>query len=203
MTPQSEISIATAIDTEKAKMLSQISGMPQNNPSPLTEQGKSIPIPPSDPPALTHQGKDAISGIVNDALEAGAVGSMSDPQFQDDIKKKAKGFIQQSINKVGNQLAKDEQDTAYDAKAEACENCGISKGSPKWVVSQADIEDGFWKEVCLIIAFFTVCPINNLSKMFKKFIRISWVTILLAVLIVLGLYTGAITWIVKLITKGG
>jgi hypothetical protein len=196
-----EEKVNQAIELEKQKMLANLSGI-KEEPSPLSENGQKVPV---EPPKveLTHQGQEAISNLVKDGLEAGAIHSMTDPKFQQQISDKAKGFIQSGINKVGNQLAKDEQDTAYDAKAEACENCGISKGSPKWCINQADIEDGFWKEVCLIIAFFTVCPINNLSKMFKKFIRISWVTILLAILIVLGLYTGAITWIVKLITKGG
>lgn len=197
---------------QKADMLSQISGVkPARQPmSPFKSGDSTVPVDsgapaaqPLPPPDLTHKGTGAIDSLVGDALEAGAIGSLQDPDFQQNIKEKSKGFLQQGVNKIGNQLTKDEQETAYDANSEACDNVGINKGSPKWAIDWARFENNLWTGIWLIVSFVTVLPINVFSKGLKKFFKNSWVALVLAIVIWALIVTSPLwgTWIAKM--RGG
>lgn len=179
----------------KAQAMAQLAGFTPS-PSPLKENGKTVPVPPPTMEAPSGD-LDEISLTAKQAINAGAINSLQDKDMQDKIKSTSRGFLEHKINSIGNQLTKEEQESAYDVNAEACDNVGINRGSEKWAIGCAKISDRFWKAVWLTVSFFTVTPINNFAKGLKKFFKNSWLIIILSIIIWLAIVTAPV-WIVWL-----
>lgn len=190
-------------DDERAKIQSQIQHQlelqkqgvldvlsqtePQNvTPSPFsTEKGKVYKSEEEHFTSEKHKiyGKNQMQHLVDDSMTAAAIGELKDEEFQTEIKDKARKGMRNEINRVGNQLIKEEQDSAYDANKEACEDFGMEGGRPTWQIKMMKIGSGIWFAIYYIIAMLTITPISVFSRGLRHFFKRDWIVIALAVFI--------------------
>jgi len=191
------------LNDEKRKAMNQLAGVPDETPSPFVENGKQLP-PTKNYTDISDASVHQIKEVVGDAFTAGAIGQMNEPTVQIGIKQNAQKAIKTEVNRIGNRLAKDEQDAVYDANAEACKDYGINKAVPTWQVKLMKAGDAVWFCIYWVFGTLVICPINVFAKGLRAFIKRGWVVVALAVLIWLLIVLSPLIgiWISKLVAWG-
>lgn len=102
-------------------------------------------------------------------------------------------FIEQAKKTVDNELDTldkknivKRQEATYNANKEACKCYGIEDAVPLWQIRLMRIGHSIWFVIYWIFATITICPINVFVTGINAFIKRTWLSIIVALIIYLS-----------------
>lgn len=118
-------------------------------------------------------------------------------------------FIEQAKKTVANELDTIDQDNisrrqkaTYNANAEACKCYGIEDAVPLWQIRLMRAGHAVWFVIYWIFASVTICPVNVFVTGINAFIKRTWLSVLIAIIIYLSA-TVLVPILITFMKKGG
>ena len=94
------------------------------------------------------------------------------------------------LSKIDSKGTNEAQNEAYCANKESCKNYGVDAAVEQWKIKMMKIGSGFWFIMYFIIASFTIVPVSVVTRGINTFIKRSWLSIIIAVIIYLFITVG-------------
>ena len=138
--------------------------------------------------AIIEEEKDKLS-LVDKGVDAAIVHTIiNDNNIQNRMLNTANTIINNKLDEKQHDSERDKKRAALGNNKDACALYGIEENTvPLWVVSVAKLVQNFWYIIWLIVGFFTTAPIVFLAKKITVVLKKTWVAVLLAVVIYLGI----------------
>ena len=176
----------TFTDIDYKKRAEELAAEILRRPAPMKEDGS-----PTD-----DQVAKAMVDIVSNPIKAvntklsGQIGVKmdTDEKVKTTVDKTAGVIINNALEQSKNDTEKGVKKAVFENNRDACNLIGVDEETvPRWVVRIAKGIQGFWYAIWCVVAFFTVAPIVFLGKKIKIIFRYTWLAMLLALLIYLGI----------------
>ena len=97
----------------------------------------------------------------------------------------AKKTVDNELNTINEENKNKRQQATYNSNKEACRCYGIADAVPLWQVNLMKVGHSIWFVLYWIFATVTICPINVFMTGINAFIKKSWVSLIIALLIYL------------------
>lgn len=128
---------------------------------------------------------DLVQNVFNQAVVTKVT---EDQELQGEILDTAKKYTKTKMDIVKNKVDKEDKEAYFDNNAAACDCFGYNektteKWAVKWMKGWHNVMNGIW----IIIGFFTYAPITFIAKKITVIFKKTWLAVLLAILLYLGL----------------
>lgn len=97
----------------------------------------------------------------------------------------AKKTVENQLDTIDKENVAHRQQATYSANREACRCYGIEEAVPLWQIRMMRFGHSIWFIIYWLFATVTICPINVFVTGINAFIKRTWLSIIIAILIYL------------------
>lgn len=133
--------------------------------------------------------KDTKSNLVNQAFDQAVVSSIeTDDSLKDNMMATAKVFTRTKMQKIITDVDTEHKKAVFNNKKDACESYGFDEETtPIWATNLMAKGYNVVLAIWLFIGTFTFMPIIFISKKIQVGVKKTWLAILIAILLYLGI----------------